>query len=48
MGAPYIYDISSLRVKKCCMSDTMDGRADNIMWKEFEDADDIDVMTTKY
>jgi hypothetical protein len=30
------------------VSDTMDGRADDIMWKEFQDADDPDVMTTKY
>jgi hypothetical protein len=30
------------------MSNTMDGRADDIMWKEDEDADDPDVMTTKY
>jgi len=30
------------------MSDNMDGRPDDIMWKEVEDADDPDVMTTKY
>jgi hypothetical protein len=27
------------------MSNTMDGRADDIMWKEDEDADDLDIVT---
>jgi len=26
----------------------MDRKTDDIMWKEFEDADDPEVMTTKY
>lgn len=30
------------------MSNTMDGRVDDIMWKEDEDEDDPDIMTAKY